>query len=76
VTLKIPPGTAHGSVLKMGGQGIANVQNKRKGDQLVHCIIDIPKNVSGEEKKLFEKLATLESNKQASAWEKFKNLFK
>ena len=76
VTLKIPPGTAHGSVLKMSGQGIANVQNKRKGDQLVHCIIDIPKNVSGEEKKLFEKLATLESNKQASAWEKFKNLFK
>jgi hypothetical protein len=39
-------------------------------------MVDIPKNLSGEEKKLFEKLASLESKKQASAWEKFKNLFK
>ncbi|MGB0417796.1 MAG: DnaJ C-terminal domain-containing protein, partial [Acholeplasmataceae bacterium] len=69
VTLKIPAGTSHGTVLKMGGQGIANVQNKKKGDQLVHCMVDIPKNLSGEEKKLFEKLASLESKKQASAWE-------
>lgn len=76
VSLKIPPGTNHGTILKMGGQGVANVQNKRKGDQLVHVKIETPNHVSGEEKKLYEKLRQVESKRQASAWEKFKNLFK
>ncbi|MGA0351785.1 MAG: DnaJ C-terminal domain-containing protein, partial [Acholeplasmataceae bacterium] len=76
VSLKIPPGTNHGTILKMGGQGVANVRNKRKGNQLVHVKIETPNHVSGEEKKLYEKLRQVESKRQASAWEKFKNLFK
>lgn len=76
VSLKIPPGTNHGMILKMGGQGVANVQNKRKGDQLVHVKIETPNHVSGEEKKLYEKLRQVESKRQASTWEKFKKLFK
>jgi molecular chaperone DnaJ len=76
VALKIPPGTSHGTVLRMAGQGVSNVQTKRKGDQLVHVMVEIPKTLSSEEKKLFETMAQLEEKKQASNWEKFKNLFK
>jgi molecular chaperone DnaJ len=76
VNLKIPAGTDFGTTLKMSGQGIQNVQTKRKGDQLVHIKIETPKHMSHEEKKLYEKIAELESGKQASTWEKFKKLFK
>lgn len=76
VSLKIPPGTNSGTRLRMAGQGVANVQTKRKGDQIVHVNVETPKHVSGEEKKLYEKLRQVESKRQASAWDKFKNLFK
>jgi molecular chaperone DnaJ len=75
VSLKIPAGTDFGTTLKMTGQGIQNVQTKRKGDQLVHIHIETPKHMSNEEKKLYEKLSELESKKQQSTWEKFKKLF-
>jgi molecular chaperone DnaJ len=76
MNLKIPAGIDFGTILKMSGQGIQNVQSKRKGDQLVHIKIETPKHLSSEEKKIYEKLATLDFKKQESTWDKFKKLFK
>jgi molecular chaperone DnaJ len=76
MSLKIPAGIDFGTILKMTGQGIQNVQSKRKGDQLVHIKIETPKHLSSEEKKIYEKLATLDAKKQESTWDKFKKLFK
>jgi molecular chaperone DnaJ len=36
----------------------------------------VPKNLSTQEKKLYEELAKLETKDKESNWEKFKNLFK
>jgi len=38
--------------------------------------VQIPKNISNEEKKLFQQLEKLESKEKDNMWKKFKNLFK
>lgn len=76
VTLKVPVGINHGQILRMAGKGIANVRSGKKGDQHVVIQINTPKNISNQEKKLYEDLAKLETKSKDSAWDKFKNMFK
>jgi DnaJ-class molecular chaperone len=56
VELTVPPGAKNGQRLRLRGQGL----NKRKGgrgDEYVRLRIEIPKEVSAEEKRLFEELS-------------------
>jgi curved DNA-binding protein len=56
VELKIPPGAKNGQRLRLRGQGL----NKRKGgrgDEYVRLKIDVPKEVSPEERRLYEELS-------------------
>ncbi len=76
VALKIPSGIEHQTVLKLREKGIANVRSKRKGDQHVIVLIQTPKNLSNQERKLYEQLAQLEAKEKDTMWDKFKNLFK
>ncbi len=76
VNLKVPAGIEHGTILRMREKGIANVRSKKKGDQQVIVEIKTPKNLSAQEKKLYEQLEKLESEHKESAWDKFKNMFK
>jgi molecular chaperone DnaJ len=76
VSLKIPAGIEHGTILRMREKGIQNVRTKRKGDQQVVVQIKVPKTLSAQEKKLYEQLENLESKEKDSSWQKFKNLFK
>ena len=55
VEMKIPPGTKVDTKLLMRGKGIKVVQNrgfKRKGDQIVHLQVEIPKKVSARQEEL------------------------
>jgi DnaJ-class molecular chaperone len=55
VELTVPPGARNGQRLRLRGQGL----NKRKGgrgDEYVRLKIDVPKEVSAEEQRLFEEL--------------------
>lgn len=54
--LKIPPGTNSGKIFRMRGKGIQNLRTKRRGDQLVKVIVDVPDNVSDRAKDLLKKL--------------------
>lgn len=54
ITLTIPEGTQHGTLFTIRGGGIA-LKNK-KGDLKVKIIIEIPKNLSREQKKLLKSL--------------------
>ncbi|KVI10919.1 Chaperone DnaJ [Cynara cardunculus var. scolymus] len=67
VDLKIPSGTQPGTTLVMAKKGVP-VLNKsnRRGDQLVRVQVEIPKRVSGEERKLIEELSNLKKGKVAS----------
>jgi molecular chaperone DnaJ len=55
--LKIPAGIQPGKVLRMRNKGIPYVRGNGRGDELVIINVDIPKNLSSEQRDLFEKLA-------------------
>lgn len=54
VTLKIPSGTESGKVFKLKGRGIKHLRSNSHGDQLVRVIVDIPRKLSREQKKILE----------------------
>ncbi len=56
VKIKIDPGTQPGKILRLRGKGVPDVNGYGKGDLLVNINVWIPKNLSNEEKKIFEKL--------------------
>jgi molecular chaperone DnaJ len=76
VDLKIPAGIDQDTILRMREKGVANVRSKKKGDQQVIIKITTPKNISSQERKLYEQLENLTSKDSKSSWDKFKNLFK
>lgn len=60
VKLKIPTGTQPGTIFRVKGKGapILNRGNSR-GDLYVRVDVEIPRRLSGEEKKLWEKLGEM-----------------
>ena len=65
VTIKVPPGTQPEQVMRLKGNGapVLGDTNKR-GDHYVTMKIEIPSNVSKEEKELVEQLRELQSKKK------------
>jgi DnaJ-class molecular chaperone len=58
--LKVPAGTQAGATVVMRDAGVPRLNNPtRRGDQIVHLIVQTPAKLSSEEKKLLEKLAEL-----------------
>jgi len=63
VRLKIPEGTQQGTLIRIKGKGIKNLQGSGHGDQFVRVKIEIPKKVNSKQKKLLEEFEE-ESNKK------------
>lgn len=65
VELTIPAGTQNGEKMRLRGQGVENVNTKRKGDMYVITKVIIPEKLTRDQKKLFEELSMtdLENNK-------------
>jgi curved DNA-binding protein len=62
VRLKIPPGTQSGQKFRLAGRGMPLLHNPDEhGDLYISVLIQVPKNLSKEERQLFEKLAALRS---------------
>ena len=57
LSLKIPPGTKHGTKMRLSGHGLPAMRGKKKGDLYVHVHVVMPKRLNKEQKKLIEKLA-------------------
>ncbi len=55
VKIKIEPGTQPGKILRLRGKGLPEVNGYGKGDLLVNVNVWIPKNLSREEAKIFDK---------------------
>jgi curved DNA-binding protein len=55
VSMKVPAGTGSGKKLRLRGKGLG--RGARKGDQLVRIMVKVPKQVSDEERRLWEQLA-------------------
>ncbi len=55
--LVIPPGTQSGKVLRLKGKGVPRLQGRDRGDQLVIVSVEVPHNLTDEQRQLFEQLA-------------------
>ena len=74
VTLKIPPETQSGNILRLKAQGLPYNGETRHGDLMVKIKIVVPTRISNEEKRLFEELKRIRMNK-GSADNPRRNLF-
>jgi curved DNA-binding protein len=57
LSLKVPPGTKPGTKMRMSGHGLPYMKGNRTGDLYVKIQVNLPKKLTGEQKKLVEKLA-------------------
>ncbi len=58
VNVKVPPGSRSENKLRLRGKGFPD-KNKTRGDQYVRLVINIPPDMSEEEKELYKKLHDL-----------------
>ena len=57
LNLKIPPGTRHGTKMRLAGNGLPDMQSGIRGDLYVRIHILIPKELNSEQKNLIHQLA-------------------
>lgn len=55
--IKIPAGTQSNNTFRLRGKGIFKIGTKQRGDQYVKIIVDIPKKLNDEQKKLLYEFA-------------------
>lgn len=60
VKLSVPAGTQSGTVLRLRGQGLPELQSSGRGDLLVRVLVYIPTSLNPEQKALLEQLRELE----------------
>jgi molecular chaperone DnaJ len=73
--IKIAAGTQAGKVLRLKGKGLPELNGYGRGDILVIVDIVIPTKLTGEEKKLLEKLADQPNFKKAETPRGEQNIF-
>ena len=57
VTLKIPAGTQSHTTFKLADKGVPHLRSRGRGDQYVLVIVDIPKNLNRQQRKLLEEIS-------------------
>ena len=57
VTIK--PGTQHGDTLRLRNKGIAQIRGRGRGDLIAHVKVDIPTELTSEQRELLEEYADL-----------------
>lgn len=57
VTMKIPAGTKHGTILRVKGKGVPfDIRSDKRGDLYVRVSVELPEKLSKDQKKLIEEL--------------------
>lgn len=65
VTIKVPPGTQPGQVMRLRGNGAPNLGNPDvRGDHFVTMNVEIPKDLDKDEKDLIQQLKELREKKR------------
>lgn len=76
VKYNMPAGTQPNDVFKLKGKGIQKLNSVGRGDQLVRIIVDIPKNLSEEQKQLLMQFDKNYTPHKGSSKEGFFDKFK
>ncbi|MFN3330077.1 MAG: DnaJ C-terminal domain-containing protein, partial [Pyrinomonadaceae bacterium] len=74
-TLKIPAGTQTGTIFRIENKGMPILGGKGRGDLFVGVTLVTPKNLTKEQRQLFERLAEIESQEESSFTKKIRNIF-
>lgn len=69
--LKINPGTQHGDVFRIRGQGLRDLRSGGTGDLLVQATVEIPKKLSAEQEALLRQFAAIEEKEAAASGSSF-----
>lgn len=65
-SLKVPAGTPSGQVFRLKGKGFAAVGGSGAGDMLVRVVIDVPRELTEEQRELVSKLSKLSATLKPS----------
>ncbi|MDO8525435.1 MAG: molecular chaperone DnaJ [Candidatus Omnitrophota bacterium] len=80
IMMKIPAGTQGGRVFRLRGKGIARIHEYGRGDQLVKVQIDVPTELTPEQKRLLRDFAKASERNsgplEKSFVEKMKRMFR
>src|ERR1051326_1962805 len=57
VSVKVPAGTQSGTVFRLKGKGVANVQGYGHGDQHVRVIVEVPTRLNSSQRKKLQEFA-------------------
>jgi DnaJ-class molecular chaperone with C-terminal Zn finger domain len=60
--MRLPAGVVSGQRLRLANKGYPNIEGER-GDQLIEIQVVIPKNITPQERELYEKLRQIETFK-------------
>lgn len=58
--VKVPKGTQHGQLFRLGGQGLPDMRSGRRGDEIVQVMIEIPKKLDKRQQELLRDFAATE----------------
>jgi len=75
-TLRIPEGTESGSTFRLKGEGMPDLKNGRRGDQIVLVNVDVPKKLTARQRELLEELAATEKKQVTPQRRKFLEMVK
>ncbi|HPY30423.1 MAG TPA: molecular chaperone DnaJ [Verrucomicrobiota bacterium] len=79
-TIKVPPGTQPGTLFRLKGKGVRNVQGYGHGDLHVRIQVEVPTHLSAAQRAKLEEFAALCSGKEnprtQSFFEKARRLFR
>ncbi len=60
IDLKIPPGTDHGKMFRLGGKGLPDLRSGQYGDEIVQVWIEVPKKLDKRQEELLRQYAESE----------------
>ena len=63
VVYNVHEGTQPGDIFKLKNRGIENLTGRGRGDQYVKVTIEVPRNLSKEQKDLLQQFETMASDK-------------
>jgi len=64
VLVTVPPGTQHGTALRVRGKGMARLHAKGRGDLFVLVELQTPTDISAEQRALLKQFSKLESERK------------
>lgn len=79
VSMKIPSGTQSGKIFRLKDKGVRDLHSRELGDELVRVNVEIPTNLSSEQRRLIEEFARIsgeDGSRKDSFGERIKKTFR